>query len=161
MKKYSISKQGTVFNSRGRQLKVWDSTGYLACHYGLIHRLIALEYIPNPLSKPCVNHKNGDKKDNRLENLEWCTHSENTQHSWYTGLHNRSKHSKSLRGLKKSAEHKRNMSAAAKKRKPNNIKLSLQDKKNIKVLLKTKSQVEIAHKYRVSQATISRVKNES
>jgi hypothetical protein len=45
-----------------------------------IHRLVALAFIPNPNDKPCVNHKNRDRYDNRVENLEWVTHQENSQH---------------------------------------------------------------------------------
>jgi hypothetical protein len=51
-----------------------------------IHRLVCVSFVQNPNNKPCVNHKNGVKSDNRLENLEWVTFSENTFHAFNKGF---------------------------------------------------------------------------
>lgn len=51
-----------------------------------LHRLLALAFLPNPFKYPCINHKNGVKTDNRLENLEWCSYSHNQSHAIRTGL---------------------------------------------------------------------------
>lgn len=51
-----------------------------------IHRLVAIAFIPNPEGKLCVNHINSVRNDNRLANLEWCTHGENMKHGFDFGF---------------------------------------------------------------------------
>lgn len=86
---YSVCTDGTIFhngiavtphpNGRGyNKVFLHNSDGDRKSRP--IHRLVAETFIPNPLNLPVVNHINGDKLDNRVENLEWVTHQENTRH---------------------------------------------------------------------------------
>ncbi|TSA28610.1 hypothetical protein D4R71_00465 [bacterium] len=80
---------------QGRHLlQTLNTKGYLRVNLGQqqnfktkeVHRLVALAFIPNPLNKPWVNHKNGHKEYNWIGNLEWTTPAENNQHAQDTGL---------------------------------------------------------------------------
>lgn len=73
-------------NSKGyRRLEIWDSetkTPYRV----FMHRMVLITFVPNPHNKPCSNHKNGRRWDNRVENLEWVTHQENIKHANKSGF---------------------------------------------------------------------------
>lgn len=53
----------------------------------MVHRLVAEAFIPNPLNSPFVNHKNFNRSDNSVENLEWVTTAENNRHTYSAGRH--------------------------------------------------------------------------
>lgn len=58
-------------------------------HHVLVHRAVAMAWIPNPMGYPVVNHINGDKHDNRASNLEWTTHEGNVAHAVNNDLYQR------------------------------------------------------------------------
>ena len=96
---YYVSEDGKIFSNKSGKLKEMrsnvDTSKYKRLgiitnegkkrHY-LVHRLVAICYLPNPLGLPEVNHKDGDKLNNHYKNLEWVTREENQQHAFGTGL---------------------------------------------------------------------------
>lgn len=88
-----INKKNYNYSVKGKPKAIAYSFGYptvllskIVRKQHRVSRLVAEAFIPNPKNKRTVNHINGIKSDNRVENLEWMTHSENTQHALRTGL---------------------------------------------------------------------------
>lgn len=87
-----VTEEGEIYSELrgGRYLKQQeDSKGYMRVRVSInrkkqaikVHRAVAEAFIPNPLKKPQVNHKDGNKHNNRIDNLEWVTNIENARHA--------------------------------------------------------------------------------
>ncbi len=103
----------------------------------LVHKLIAATFIPNPLNKREINHIDGNKHNNRVDNLEWVTRKENAMHSAKTGLQTKEQFKKA------------NSCAIAKTQKP------LLQIKNGKVIARYKSLRDACRKLKMSSGYIS------
>ena len=98
----------------------------------LVHRIVGQVFIPNPLNKPAINHKNGNKLDNSATNLEWVTVKENIEHSISTGLVD-------SKGVK-------------------NAMSKLNEKQVTEIYKASGFQYEIAKRYNITQTTVSEIK---
>ncbi len=99
--KYGISKSGLVCNwSRRRLLKLTNHLGYARIVLNdlgniksvLVHRMVAEQFIPRMLGKDQVNHKDFNKQNNAVSNLEWVTGAENAAHYWSSLLVENQRH---------------------------------------------------------------------
>lgn len=153
-----ISKNGVKRKVKGRLMKQSTSNyGYkvITLRKGEIkkshrvHRLVAESFINKEEGKTLINHKDGDKCNNRAENLEWCTNSENMKHAFKSGLKQPSNPNKN--GLMQGESHSRS-------------KLTERDvlfiRKNAKVNGGEFSNVELASKYNVTKSTIGYIVKE-
>lgn len=147
---YKISSFGKIFSlKRNRWLNPKptkygyvrvDLTDFTKVEKSLaLHRLVGENFINNPENKPFINHKNGVKTDNKVENLEWCTCKENILHAFKAGL------KKGVRGEKS-----------------NFAKLSLEQVLEIRELYpKIKSYSKLASIYSTSISNIQHIINKT
>lgn len=91
---YDISSDGHIRNAKTNRVlhEFIGKDGYLRTQFDgktrLIHREVAKVFLPNPSNLPEVNHINGVKADNSIDNLEWCTRNDNLKHAYGLGLRN-------------------------------------------------------------------------
>ena len=120
---YGITKDGKIYNLKYKRFlkAASDKDGYLRINLSKngqkvsyrVHRLVALTYIPNPNNYPIINHKDENKQNNNVSNLEWCTHKYNTNYG--TAIQ---RQSEKLKGRKFTEEHIKRLSESHKGYKP-------------------------------------------
>ncbi len=95
--KYKVSTDGTIYGVKGIKLKGKDHRGYRRYVISidgkpkaiLGHRIVAITFLDNPNNLPEVNHKDGNKSNNNVDNLEWVSREENQLHAFATGLNSK------------------------------------------------------------------------
>ena len=148
-KTHAVNDCGDVINIRHRAtLKPGvNKKGYLTVclenkRTRAIHRLVAETFIPNPENKPQVNHIDGNKQNNNVDNLEWCTNSENIRHAFDNNLIDTNKISQAMSGTNN-----------------HRAKLTEQEVREIRDLCYLNNDSEIAKLYFVSRSLISLIRN--
>lgn len=87
--RYIVSNLGNVIKvtkNKTEKMLFNNKLTYIHISDSPLHRVVAILFVDNPYNKPIINHKNGNKRDNRAVNLEWCTQQENILHALDTGL---------------------------------------------------------------------------
>jgi hypothetical protein len=87
----TIYSDGRCYNHKRRrwshEKNIPDNNGYIRISGTHLHRMIAEAFLPNPARLPFINHKDGNKLNNDVSNLEWCTHKHNVKHAYEIGLY--------------------------------------------------------------------------
>ncbi len=108
---YSVDKQGRIYSHRsnryiasGKPNNWWEYVVVGLYKEGKaklfpVHRLVAMAFIPNPNNLPIVNHKDGNKQNNCVENLEWCTQKENVAHALANDLKGRKNEARKIKWI--------------------------------------------------------------
>jgi predicted XRE-type DNA-binding protein len=139
---YQVSNLGRVKSLRKNLIMKLCSANHGYLNVGLnknlkksfyIHRLVAQAFIPNPENKPQVNHKDGNRLNNKVENLEWNTNYENMRHGYDTGLIDN--------------------------KKENNGRSKLKEKDVIFIRKSKLSQKELSEKFKISKCQINKIIN--
>lgn len=158
--KYFATYDGEIYSIKnhihdGIFLKKTNANGYYVvsiCVNGSVrntgvHRLVAMAWIPNPQNKPETNHKDLNRKNNNVENLEWVTRSENLKHAWDTGAMYATKSKRKASSI--------NLTKSNMKRR----RLTMKQANKIRAIYKTKkiSMEKIGKLYGLSEGSIRQI----